>query len=660
MPMPTPHNSESETNFVKRAHEALAAEFPDSKQRNAVVFKLWRDAHGESDAEKAAHSRFNADEFSLIENVPHFKEHDYPWMPRQKDGKPLLDDDGQPVVRNEHYDFEAMNAICENLNERIADTGDFSPITDRHNKNAPGDHSKPGILGFAGPYGLGMVGNKEPKWAVIAKQEHWFSDKAHLARELPRRSAEVYLGRPMHQRILDPVTALGADTPALDMGIHYSQDQTNGELIACYSGPPILAQYSFDESKHPRAEAGEFTTAEDEAGMDHAAHSKRALHHTREAQKHRMFLDFDKAIAHDKAVQHHHVMAAKKGPGLKDPKPIRSELVPKSQYDAAACFPGGQNTFVPSEVEVRKKKTYAEGEQEPAQPDAATNEGKSMISPEDAAVLVKAWMETEPMQWVIRQMEADKAPKAEQPGEKPGLPGVPPPAAPPVGPPQKQQLSEEESPQVDEPPDQMADDDSQPDEGEPSPEKKKDDEMPENDKAKYAEREEVRDLVAKYSALEASNAALLARCETLETQAKGADGRATMALRVQKLNEYRSQGFDMDIAEETQRCSLEKMDEARFQDHLDLIVHHYQRIPINVGIFTPDEPLIEDRHKAQARSNTSPAFTETEEFRDEVVAYAQALQEKPDWVPTQSFYSECRQAVIDRRSKKAAPVTKAS
>ena len=242
MAIPTPRSDETEAEFVKRAHYALADEIPDAEERNVAVFKAWKKHRGESDAERRASQRFgDTTKYARIDHVPVFKEHEYPRVARERNGQLRVDDDGNPVYESECYDFEALAAIVENMNHRIEDTNDFCPITDKHSPRKGSEESKPRILGFSGPFRLGQVGNKDPKWAIFA-QEHWFADKAHMAREMPRRSAEVFLGRPMHDRVLDPITALGADTPALDMGIHYSQH--DGELVAHYSGPPLLARYN--------------------------------------------------------------------------------------------------------------------------------------------------------------------------------------------------------------------------------------------------------------------------------------------------------------------------------------------------------------------------------------------------------------------------------
>jgi hypothetical protein len=529
MPIPQPTRNETEAEFVKRAHDSMISECPDAELRNAKIFKAWDSARGESDLQRKAYAKFPDSQFAHIEYVPAFKEHEYPRIARERNGQLLLDDDGNPQTIVEKYDFNALRSICDNLNYRIADTGDFSPITDKHSPRSGSEESKPGILGFAGPFRLGMIGNKEPKWAILAS-EHWFRDKSHLAREMPRRSAEVYLGRPMEERILDPIAALGADTPALDMGIHYSQE-ASGELVACYSGPPILARYN------------------------------------------------------------------------------------------AACFPGGANAAPPKEVELKRK--YSDNPK--------PTEAEMAISPEDVNTIVQAIMQLEPMQWVISKMEADKAPRDDSSDDIDAPPD------------QEQQLSEEESPAVD--------DDDSATEG--------DDADMANDKknAQYANREFVRDLTAKYAADHA-------RLEALEVELANTRKRAVIDQRRAKLANYRAMGFDLDVSEEMQRCSLERMNEDAFQDHLDVIVKHYSRLPIGVTLHTPDMPEeLEPRHKSVAGGNgraKEPSFVGTEEFFEEVQSACYAEQCKPDYDPNdKTFYQRIRQQVIDKRLAKAKDATAA-
>lgn len=781
----TPHAHEDEAEFAERAHHALAADLPDADERTSAVFDAWREARGESDEEKAAHAKFPDDEYAHIQNVPVFMEHDYPRYLLERDGKPKLDADGRQIQVIEKYDLEALKSICANLNYRIRNTKDFSPISDKHSPRKGSEESKPRLFGFSGPYGLGQVGNEDTKWAIVAKQEHWFKDKAHLAREYPRRSPEVYLGRPMADRILDPITALGADTPALDMGIHYAEDESSGELMAMYSGPPLTATYAFDETKHPR-DAGKFahahslaakkaTDATPESHQDmhrsheyarHAAansavdnHESAAERHHEAAEAHQALGDIAEHLDRDKDAQAHadahhaHMDAAKAHrhehlfkkltaeghdvspwrddiTGLrayheatKDNKPTsekdhtaalaknkldsdheRRTGEMRSEYEAAA-FPGGGNTFVPAPMgeDDRKKKTYAlapplpgaapaapVAPPAPAAPPAAgaapnpalppATGSPSMISPEDANTIIQALMETEPMQWVVGQMQAAKAPTgdqtgAEQPGAPPAAapPGAPPGAPPDAGmgtpaapdtapgapsefPPQKQQMTEETSPDLKEFPSRPGDD-ADGDQDQPSA--KKEHTMPDvpaqkkEETANYTQRELERADTAKYAALETEINELKAKNAATEKQ-------ALVSERHSMIRAYRLEGFDIDETAEVERCSLDNMPtQAEFERHMETIAKYAGRIPLNVNLHTPDQPLHEDRQRADARraaragnsqATSDPPFVNDPDFLDEVATAAYDLQSQPTWSPSQgSVYKTARQQVIDRR-----------
>lgn len=551
MPIPKPKPSESEADFVRRAHEVLADEFPDAEQRNAVVFKAWRESKGESDSERKAYEKFRDDQFAHIEHVPVFKEHEYPRVLRNPDGKPQLDDDGNPVFAVEKYDFEALRSICDNMNHRIADTGDFAPITDKHTPRKGSDESKPRVLGFSGPFRLGMVGNKDPKWAIFA-QEHWFRDKSHLAREMPRRSAEVYLGRPMEERILDPITALGADTPALDMGIHYSEH--DGELVARYSGPPLLAKYS-----------------------------------------------------------------------------------------AGVAFPGASCVAPPKEVTIRKKSQYSEGDPTKAAApvtDSEERENPPMpITPEDANLVVQAFMETPPMQFVMKLMQAEQAEQQtlEQPAPDAGAAVAPPGAPPAGGPPPKEQLSEEETPLT-----EGIDDQAKGPNGMKSP-PVPDDDTDDPTKANYALREQLRADKARYSQLES-------RLAAAETELANERNNRRVAHRESVIRGMRLQGYPIDEEAERQKCSLAKMpSDEEFERHMDTIAtystaSHY---PIGMSLYTPDLPPALDRRPG---TSSEPKFVETDEFREEVAKACYAEQCKPGYVEDKALYSRVRSELIAKRA----------
>lgn len=214
--MPQPIAQETHDEFIVRCHEELAGEYPETDQRNAVCFRLWREAKGSESVERKAVEHFSRDGFELHRDRPIFAEHT------------TKDRDGNLVV----YDRAALQAIKDRCNKRISDTGDFAALTEGH---TPEDSEAvmPKVLGYVGPYRLGMIGNEKPRWAIFADEWHDPADKEKL-RRLRRRSPEVWLEDRMQDRFFDPVAALGAEAPRLDLGMRYCRT-ADGRTVEKYT-----------------------------------------------------------------------------------------------------------------------------------------------------------------------------------------------------------------------------------------------------------------------------------------------------------------------------------------------------------------------------------------------------------------------------------------
>lgn len=223
MPIPTPRSDESQAAFVSRAHEELAGEFPDTDQRNAVIFRQWREHRGGSDSvERKAREKFNSKRFVKIPDVCVFTEHT------------TKDREGNTVV----YDKAALEKIAARCNERILDTGNFAPITLGHTpteEELAAGAQMPDIAGFAGNFRLGLKGNKNPRWAIFQDEYH-FAEDAQKLEKRPRRSVELWTEERMEDRFFDPIAALGAETPRLDTGHAYSRRPgPSGKCVAKYA-----------------------------------------------------------------------------------------------------------------------------------------------------------------------------------------------------------------------------------------------------------------------------------------------------------------------------------------------------------------------------------------------------------------------------------------
>lgn len=237
----------------------MTKSIPDTDQRTAACFAQWDKAQPDDRLRRMAYDKFG-DGFKHVDNVCEFTEH----ATKGRDDKPNI------------YDRNALVGILTRLNHRIADTGDFSPVVEGHTPDpdevAQG-RSQPDVLGYAGPFRLGMIGNENPRWAIFGDEHHHVEAVDKLKR-LRRRSPEVWLEDKMEDRFFDPIAALGATTPRLDLGmapIAYKLCRSaSGRYVAKYSaaapGPMTTSVQSdnilrkdysgetpMDEGKEPQA-----------------------------------------------------------------------------------------------------------------------------------------------------------------------------------------------------------------------------------------------------------------------------------------------------------------------------------------------------------------------------------------------------------------------
>jgi hypothetical protein len=649
---PLPQPGETHAAYVQRAHAALASAIPYAMARNAAVLEGWLAVHGGDPAEVQAGQHFgDRTRYHQISGlVPVFKEHDYPRPVFDRaTGRAQMQADGQPAVSVERYDFNALAAICGNMNARIADTGDFAPITDRHTPR-PGspEQQQPQIVGFSGPFYLGQVGNVEPRWAILAR-EHWFSDQAAKARQMPRRSAEVYLGRPIHERVLDPISALGAEPPALDMGVHYQQRDAGGNDRAMYSGPACWAGM---------AAAGPVVGVS-EAGADLAQYSAGAAAPAAPAAPAAM-------------------------PGATN---VRPPTVAKMQQQQPAKPPAG-----PAKPPAGP----------PAQSPAQQEQPAAMITPEDIDVIVKALFETPPFQWVMQQMQGEQAENATGAweGEDPAHEATetpeqeaaehqqlaqasPPPPAPAPAP--------HAPPAMHAPP--PAAPAGLPMAAAPRPPAMPAQPMPPRAAAPAAagsgcgpggrmgysqatadagtasaaptlgDPNAAEGLVAEGN-LRAQYSAALAELQTLRQQQAETLAAAERQRRASMLQGLRASGYPVDPAEELQRCGLEAMTAPQFDQHLQTIARYAaaHQIPVGQHVIAPtltgEDPGATGASTRGGAKTAEPDFCQTEEFRAEVQRACYAAQNRPDYNPSDTtLYSRVRSQVIERRLATASAKT---
>ncbi len=216
-----PEPQESQAEFCERCHKALEKSLPETDRRNSVCLQMCKDAGFENKLDQVVKDTFSDRDFVKVSNVPYFTEHT------------TKDKEGNLVV----YDRNALQAIADRCNHRILDTGNFAPITEGHTptreEKAQGKPD-PDVLGYAGPYRLGLIGNVEPRWAIFTDEYQHKEDVSKL-KKMRRRSPEVWLEDKMEDRFFDPIAALGAETPRLDMGMARYGRHHDGREVEKYT-----------------------------------------------------------------------------------------------------------------------------------------------------------------------------------------------------------------------------------------------------------------------------------------------------------------------------------------------------------------------------------------------------------------------------------------
>lgn len=196
----------TQVEHFDRCYRALGATYgADTEKRTRAAFDQYRKENPADELDQIAAEKFPDNEFITVRDVPIFAEHT------------TTDSRGKKV----RYGKDELAGIVQRCNERILDTGDFAPLSDGHTPTQ--DMIKtgakmPDVLGYCGPFRLGIIGRKKPRYAIFA-DEHYHKADVDKVRRLPRRSPEVWLEERLEDRILDPIAALGAETPRLDLGM---------------------------------------------------------------------------------------------------------------------------------------------------------------------------------------------------------------------------------------------------------------------------------------------------------------------------------------------------------------------------------------------------------------------------------------------------------
>ncbi len=234
-PVIVPMRGERQDQFVDRADRALRKRFVDRNSRMSAIMQAWHDSGAESELqERTRYALASAVDCKPDEVGKHFvTRKNRPIFPEHQ----TTDGNG----RVQRYDRQALGAIVNRLNQRILDTGDLSALSAGHTPTAEQQATgmaMPDMVGFSGPFRLGMIGNDKPRWCIFG-DEHVFRDEWPRVMKMPRRSPEVWMEPRMEDRILDPIAVLGAETPRLDTGIGRFSRRLNSARYA------NVARYSY-------------------------------------------------------------------------------------------------------------------------------------------------------------------------------------------------------------------------------------------------------------------------------------------------------------------------------------------------------------------------------------------------------------------------------
>jgi hypothetical protein len=153
----------------------------------------------------------------------------------------LRDDEGQVITE---VDEARLQEIAKKNNQRVAQTGDLTPIVIGHTKDDTAEEQQPEIVGYACNFRVAPF-RKTGRKALVADFKFMASKKA-LVNKYPRRSVELWLS----DWKIDPIALLGATTPERDLGLlQLSRDgrkkirrvmySANDGMGAGQGGPPM-------------------------------------------------------------------------------------------------------------------------------------------------------------------------------------------------------------------------------------------------------------------------------------------------------------------------------------------------------------------------------------------------------------------------------------
>ena len=142
----------------------------------------------------------------IVHDVPVLDEHRL-HIPADKDGK--------QAARVVDVNRDLLMRLAANNNRNIRETGDWVPLTEGHTTDDGPESSQPEILGYADDFKVGQLFNTE-RLALLARfRISKDPEKLKKAKNLPRRSVELWLDR----EEINPISLLGSTAPERNLGL---------------------------------------------------------------------------------------------------------------------------------------------------------------------------------------------------------------------------------------------------------------------------------------------------------------------------------------------------------------------------------------------------------------------------------------------------------
>lgn len=140
-----------------------------------------------------------------------------------------------------------IDKLIAHMNEREAQTGDLCPLVIGHTQDGLPETDQPPLVGYARNWHKGVLGTTGRQCAFF---DAWvLKTQVDLARKFPRRSAEVWASR----YEIDPISLLGATTPARDLGL--LKLSREGSFTYTAPGDMVMPDDKKPEDKKPEPKA---------------------------------------------------------------------------------------------------------------------------------------------------------------------------------------------------------------------------------------------------------------------------------------------------------------------------------------------------------------------------------------------------------------------